>query len=70
MEKKNFGVALLLWFFLGLFGIHRVYIKENVVTLLWYWFIAITTCGILPIVDLFLLKKWIIEANKEESPRI
>ena len=56
MEKKSFGVAFVLWLFLGTLGAHRIYIKENVVTLLWYWLAAICSFGILPLVDLFLIK--------------
>ena len=62
-EKKSFGIALLLWFVLGGFGTHRVYVKENVVTLLYYWLLTIVTLGILPIVDLFLIKGMVMEAN-------
>lgn len=62
-EKKSFGIALILWFVLGVFGAHRVYVKENVVTLLYYWLLTIFTFGILPIVDLFLIKSMVMEAN-------
>lgn len=62
-EKKSFGIALLLWFVLGGFGAHRVYVKENVVTLIYYWFLTLITFGILPIVDLFLIKGMVMEAN-------
>lgn len=56
MEKKSFGVAFVLWLFLGGLGAHRIYIKESAVTFLWYWLATICTLGIIVIVDLFLLK--------------
>lgn len=62
-EKKSFGLALLIWFFLGGIGGHRIYVKEKVSVILWYWLAAICTLGILPLVDVFLLKGWIQEAN-------
>ena len=62
-EKKSFGTALLIWFFLGGLGGHRVYIKESMVTLLWYWLANACTLGILAIVDAFLLKSMIAEVN-------
>lgn len=62
-EKKSFGLALLLWFFLGSIGAHRMYAKESAVTLLWYWLAFICTLSIIFWVDLFLLKKWCMNAN-------
>ena len=69
MEKKSFGVALVLWFFLGGLGMHRIYIKETPVTLLWYWIAAICTFGILPIVDLFLLKGMIEKKHMDDKAK-
>ena len=62
-EKKSFGLALIIWFFLGGIGGHRIYIKEKISIVLYYWFFAIITLGILPIVDLFLIKGMIEESN-------
>ena len=64
-ERKSFGVALALWFFFGGFGAHRVYAKESVVTLLWYWLAVICTLTIIVWVDLFLLKGMVKDANDE-----
>jgi TM2 domain-containing membrane protein YozV len=64
-EKKSFGTALLVWFFLGGFGGHRIYIKEKMSVALWYWLANICTLGILAIVDAFLLKGMIQEANQK-----
>jgi len=65
-ENKSFGIALLIWFFLGGLGGHRVYIKESVTTILWYWFCTLITFGILPLVDLFLIKGMIQKANANQ----
>ena len=56
MEKKSFGIALLLWFVGGAFGAHRVYVKESVFTFFWYFLAAFFTFGLLPLIDLFLIK--------------
>ena len=69
MEKKSFGIALLLWFVGGAFGAHRVYIKESVFTLLWYWLAAIFTLGLLPLIDLFLIKGMIERQYLDEKVR-
>lgn len=66
IKKKEFGTALIVWFFLGGIGIHRCWIKESPVTLIWYWAANICTFGILMIVDLFLLKG-MIEKKYEED---
>ncbi|QST02434.1 TM2 domain-containing protein (plasmid) [Pontibacillus sp. ALD_SL1] len=63
-EQKGFGMALLIWFFLGGFGGHRVYIQEKVSVLLWFWLANACTLGILAIVDAFRLKKMIIESQQ------
>lgn len=63
-EKKSFGIALLLWFFIGGIGGHRIYIQEKMTILLWYWLVTIITLGIFPIVDVFLMKNQIIKANQ------
>jgi len=66
-ENKSFGIALLIWFFLGAIGGHRIYIKEKVSVVLYYWLLATITFGILPIVDLFLIKGMIKEANSSPT---
>lgn len=57
--RKSFGIALLLWLLAGMIGGHRIYIKEKVSIILWYWIIAFGTFGIVPLVDLFRLKSMI-----------
>jgi TM2 domain-containing membrane protein YozV len=66
-ENKSFGTAFLLWFFLGGLGAHRVYINESPVTLIWYWLATVCTLGILPLVDVFLLKGMCQNKNYERS---
>lgn len=55
-ERKSFGVALILWLFLGGLGIHRVYIQEKVSVILWYWILVVCTLGIFVLIDAFRLK--------------
>ena len=69
MEKKSFGIALLLWFVGAGFGAHRVYVKESVFTLLWYWLAAICSFGILPLVDLFLIKGMIEKQYMDDKTK-
>ena len=63
-EKKSFGLALLIWFFLGGIGGHRIYIQEKVSVILWYWLVTLFTFGLFPLIDLFLIKGLIDKANK------
>lgn len=67
MEKKSFGVALVLWLFLGGVGAHRIYIKESPITFLWYWLATICTLGIIVFVDLFLLKGMIEKKHMDDK---
>ena len=69
MEKKNFGVALVLWFFLGGLGAHRIYIKESAITFLWYWLAVICSFGIIVFVDLFLLKGMIEKKHMDDKAK-
>lgn len=64
-ENKSFGLALLIWFFLGGIGAHRIYIKEKMSIILWYWFFTVITFGIIVLVDLFLIKGMIVKANSK-----
>ena len=63
-ENKSFGLALLIWFFLGGIGGHRIYIQEKVSVILWYWLATVCTFGLFPFIDLFLIKGLIDKANK------
>lgn len=64
-ENKSFGLALLIWFFLGGIGGHRIYIQEKVSVILWYWLATVITFGLFPIIDLFFIKGLIDTANKK-----
>lgn len=63
VEHKSFGIALLVWFFLGGLGGHRIYVNENVWVILIYWLGTLCTLGLLPLVDLFLIKGMVKKAN-------
>jgi hypothetical protein len=50
---KSSGVAYLLWFFLGIFGGHRFYLRQNGTAILWLFTGGLFLVGW--IVDLFLI---------------
>lgn len=58
---KNKGIAYLLWFFLGVFGIHRMYCGKWLTGLLWLFTLGL--CGIGWFVDLFLTSNMVDYAN-------
>eukprot|EP01085_Mycamoeba_gemmipara_P005256 Mycagemm_TRINITY_DN10152_c0_g1::TRINITY_DN10152_c0_g1_i1::g.5256::m.5256 type:complete len:116 gc:universal TRINITY_DN10152_c0_g1_i1:40-387(+) len=53
MGERSVAVAYCLWFFLGLFGIHRFYLDRNVSGIIYLFTLGIF--GIGWIVDLFLI---------------
>ncbi|HEY3242135.1 MAG TPA: NINE protein [Phycisphaerae bacterium] len=62
---KSIGVAYVLWFFLGVLGIHRFYLNRVGTGVLW-----LLTGGLLGIgwlVDLFLIPGMVRQANLEEA---
>ena len=58
-QKRNFLIALLLWFFLGGLGPHRIYVQEKIYYNFWYWNDVTCTLVIVLLVDLFLIKSMI-----------
>ena len=64
-SEKSVGTAFVLWFFLGGFGAHRIYVKEQPLTFLWYWLAALCTFSIILWVDLFLISGWVKKNNVE-----
>ncbi len=66
-ENKSFGLSLIIWFFTGGIGGHRVYINENVFVLFFYWLGTLCTLGLLPLVDLFLIKEMIRKVNTKTN---
>jgi hypothetical protein len=68
VERKDFAKAFLFWLFFGGVGAHRFYIRENALVFLWYFPATVCTLGILPLVDIFLLKGMI--NSKYEDDRI
>jgi len=76
MEKKSAGVALFLCWVLGVFGVHRFYLKRpNAVAMLIITLISLPLCLVLVgfvglvatwiwmIVDLFSVSRWAKEHN-------
>ena len=64
MEKKRFDVAVLVWFFTGGIGGHKIYIESKFHYILWYWLFTICTLGAAPLFGAFKMKNRIIEINK------
>lgn len=62
-ENKSFGLSLVIWFFTGGIGGHRIYVNETVSVLFYYWIGTLLTFGLLPLIDLFLIKGMIRKAN-------
>ena len=64
MEKKSFGMALIIWFFAGGIGAHKIYIEEKFHYILWYWLLTVVTLGFAPLVGAFLMSNRIREINQ------
>lgn len=54
--RKEYGKALLFWWFTGGIGGHRIFIQEKMSIIFWYWALNLCTFGIFAIVDAFRLK--------------
>ena len=68
-QKKSMGVAYLLWFFLGLLGIHRFYLGQKG-TAIAQLILTITVIGIIvssiwALVDAFLIPGMLRKKNDE-----
>lgn len=62
-SEKSYGKALLFAILLGGFGAHRIYLKESIFPMFYYWIlVSITLTGIYWY-DLFTMKNKVIEAN-------
>jgi TM2 domain-containing membrane protein YozV len=68
-KEKDFTVALLVWFFFGGLGGHRIYIQEKLHYLFWYWIVTVITFGIFPIIDLFSIKGLIEKEKFHEAAK-
>jgi hypothetical protein len=58
-ERKDYGKALLFWWFTGGIGGHRIYIQERISIVFWYWALNLCTLGIFGLVDAFRLRSLI-----------
>lgn len=73
-DRKSKGITWLLWFFLGTFGVHNFYMKNNFLGALELicWALTIATCGAssflllgLLIYDAFKINSTINEINND-----
>ena len=76
-NKKSAALAYVLWFFLGLFGIHRIYLKKTTsgvimlvigllsvpLTYVLIGYVGWLVVGVWAIVDLFLIPGWTRDYN-------
>lgn len=69
VHRKSFGIALLLWLFFGVIGGHRMYIREKVHYIFWYWLAVICTFYMILFIDLFRLKGMIDRQYFEDRAR-
>ncbi len=60
---RRVGVAYVLWFFLGVLGVHRVYLGRVVSGVI--WFLTLGLFGIGWLVDLFLIPSMVRDANRD-----
>jgi TM2 domain-containing membrane protein YozV len=63
--RKNYNVAWLLLTFLGIFGLHRLYLEKWVTALIWFLTAGLLLMGYL--YDLWTLNEQISEVNGPES---
>lgn len=61
MKHKSVVVCYIIWFFGGLIGLHRLYLGQ--IELFVLYFITLASCGIQWIVDLFLIPQMVKEYN-------
>lgn len=55
VDKFEQGMALLLCFFLGTLGIHRLYLQSNPIIILWYFITIGGFFGLIPLIDFIRL---------------
>jgi len=73
LSKKNIVVCYLWWFFLGLFGAHRFYLRKWCTAVIWLLTFGVFTIGWF--VDLFLIPgmvesyNYVVEGQKAELLR-
>ena len=65
LPPKSVGVAYVLWFFLGLLGIHHFYLGKTGRGLLWLFTGALLTVGLW--IDLFTLPSQVRQVNAQRA---
>jgi len=65
LPPKSLGVAYVLWFFLGLLGIHHFYLGKTGRGLLWLFTGALLTVGLW--IDLFTLPAQVRQVNAQRA---
>jgi TM2 domain-containing membrane protein YozV len=73
-QGKNMVVAYILWYFLGIFGAHRFYMKKTG-TAVTQLILSITVVGLIAtsiwwVVDAFLLHTWVKDHNRHVEGKI
>lgn len=62
-SEKSYGKAMLFLVFGSLVGAHKIYLKESIAPLFYYWFLLCITCSGIFWWDLFTMKSKVLEAN-------
>lgn len=65
-SPKSFGVALLLWWFLGVFGAHRFYLERphaKTMLILGVTVFGLAVTAVWCLIDVFQLSQWVRERN-------
>ncbi|MEF3303467.1 TM2 domain-containing protein [Paenibacillus sp. GYB003] len=73
-QGKNMVVAYILWYFLGLFGGHRFYLRKKGSAIA-QLILSITMIGMIVtciwwLIDAFLLHTWVKDHNREVEGRV
>lgn len=73
-QGKNMIVAYVLWYFLGVFGAHRFYMKKTgsaiAMLILSITLVGMIVTGIWVIVDVFLVHAWVRDHNRALEYRL
>lgn len=70
VEPKTFGLAFVLWWFLGVFGGHRFYLDRphaKMMLILGITVVGLAVTAVWALVDVFSLGKWVEESNRSSD---